>query len=374
MPDMRFGFYEYSRSGILQILDDWELIEFEPEYQRKGGVWSLDKKQYYIDSIINGMDLTKLYLHALSPGTFSPGNVKYGVIDGKQRLEAIRGFVQDEFPLSHEFEYLHGDEEQAASKTYSQLLTEFPILRARFDDTILPVTVMQADDEVLIEGLFVRLNEQVTLNAAEKRNAFGGPIPLIIRELSKHRLFTHYLPFKDGRYRHRDLAAKFLWIVQQDRFVSTKRRDLDDFVKAYRLNAAVHPDPNELVQSAEEIADAMCGFFTPKDDLLQSVGWVTLYFHLFRLRIKSPKKARLSRRHFEQFVADVTAARQLVRRMADGRVGARGAQINSDLAQFDSLRQSLNDATALRTRYAILRRYVAEEFGRKLPEDVDSDH
>ena len=233
---------------------------------------------------------------------------------------------------------------------------------------------MQAQDEVLIEGLFVRLNEQENLNAAEKRNAFGGPIPLAIRDLSKHSLFTDYLPFPDRRYRHRDLAAKFLWIVEQDRFISTKRRDLDDFVKSYRLDKGIRHDPDALVQSAREICDAMCVFFRSKDHLLQSVGWVTLYFHLFRLRIKSLRRPRLRRGHFEQFISDVTATRHLVRRMADGRVGARDAQVNPDLAQFDSLRQSLNDATALRTRYAILRRYMAEEFGRDLPEEIEGSH
>ena len=209
MPDMRFSFYTYDRSGILEILDDWDLIDFEPDYQRKGGVWDLEKKQYFIDSIINRMDLTKLYFHELSPSNRSLHNRRYGVIDGKQRLEAIQGFVENEFPLSHEFEYFHADDQHAAGKTYTQLLTEFPVLRARFDDTVLPITVMRVDDEVFIEGLFVRLNEQANLNAPEKRNAFGGPIPLAIRELAKHDLFTDCIPFEDGRYRYRDLAASF---------------------------------------------------------------------------------------------------------------------------------------------------------------------
>ena len=71
MSDRRFSFYTYSRSGILQVVDDWHLIDFDPDYQRQGGVWSLEKKQYFIDSIINEMDLTKLYFHELSSGNAS---------------------------------------------------------------------------------------------------------------------------------------------------------------------------------------------------------------------------------------------------------------------------------------------------------------
>lgn len=371
MADRRFSFHPYKRSRILEILDDWHLIDFDPQYQRKGGAWSLPKKQFFIDSIINGMDLTKLYFHQLPVDTLARQSIKYGVIDGKQRLEAVKGFVRDDFPLSDDFEYLHSDNHQAAGKTYSELLTEFPILRARFDRTVLPVTVMEAEDELLIENLFVRLNEQVNLTAAEKRNALGGPIPIRIRALASHLLFTRCVPFPDGRYRHRDLAAKFLWIVHERKFVTTKRKDLDDFVHVYRLRPNSQPSPDNLLQDAQEVSDAMCDFFIAKDPLLQSVGWITLYFHLFRLRLDNYPRARITRNHFRRFVSEVTRTRRLVRQMADGNLTARQSAINPDLAQFDSLRQSLNDATALRTRYAILRRYFASEVGITLPADSD---
>ena len=369
MPDLRFLFGDYPRPGILQILDDWHLIDFNPQYQRKGGAWSLERKQYFIDSIINGMDLTKLYFHELPPDKLGPDSIKYGVIDGKQRLETIRGFVNDDFSLSNEFEYLHDDEEQAAGKTYSELLIEYPALRERFDDTILPVTVMYAEDEVLIEGLFVRLNEQVTLSAPEKRNAFGGPLPLRIRELANHDFFTHNIPFPDGRYRHRDLAAKFLFIVLQNRFVSTKRLALDNFVKEYRSDPNPNPEPDTLLQKAQEILDVMSHFFGHDDRLLQNVGWITLYFHLFRIGQISGLPETIRTEHFSHFVGEVTTARALVRKVADGDIASSEVEVNPDLAQFDSLRQSPNDATALRTRYAILRRYFKGKYDIDLPEE-----
>ena len=371
MPDLRFEFYPYPRSNILQLLDDWNRIDFDPDYQRKGRVWRPEKQQYFIDSIINGMDLTKLYFHELSMGSRRRRRINYGVIDGKQRLEAIRDFAQDQFPLSDEFEYLHGDRGQAAGKTYSELLADFPELRARFDDTSLPITVMRADDEVLIEGLFVRLNEQESLNAAEKRNAFGGPIPLAIRELAKHKLFLECVPFADGRYRHRDLAAKLLWIVREDKFVSTKRRDLDEFVKAYRANPRLRPRPRTLLRRSRALADEMCRLFVPRDPLLTNVGWITLYIHLFRMAQESDVALDLTRTALLRFVEEVTEARRLIRRMADGEVMPGDVDVNADLAQFDSLRQSPNDATALRTRYAILQRYFAQEYGTKLLDDAD---
>ena len=371
MPDMRFEFYPYLRANVLQVLDDWDRIDFDPDYQRKSGAWNLEKQQYFIDSIINGMDLTKLYFHERSPDSQDAQTVNYGVIDGKQRLEAIGSFAKDQFPLSEEFEYLHGDRGSAAGLRYSELLAEFPELRARFDDTVLPIVVMRAEDEVFIEGLFVRLNEQASLNAAEKRNAFGGPIPLAIRELAKHRFFAECVPFEDGRYRHRELSAKLLWIIHEDRLVSTKRRDLDEFVKAYRADPKLLPSPRTLLRGAERLADEMHGFFERDDPLLRNVGWITLYIHLFRMAMASHDPLDIGRSAFEKFVEEVEEARRLIRRMADGELAAGDADLNPDLAQFDSLRQSPNDATALRTRYAILRRYFAWEYDTQLPEDVD---
>ena len=373
MPDMRFEFYPYLRSNILQVLDDWERIDFDPDYQRKSGAWNLEKQQYFIDSIINGMDLTKLYFHERSPGSRDAQTVNYGVIDGKQRLEAIQSFAQDQFPLSGEFEYLHGDRGNAAGLRYSELLAEFPELRARFDDTMLPIVVMRADDEVLIEGLFVRLNEQASLNAAEKRNAFGGPIPLAIRELTKHKFFAECVPFEDGRYRHRDLSAKLLWIIHEDRFVSTKRRDLDEFVRAYRSDPELLPRPRILLRGAKKLVDEMYQFFERDDPLLRNVGWITLYIHLFRMAMASREPLNLGRAAFERFVQEVEEARRLIRLMADGELAAGDVDVSPDLAQFDSLRQSPNDATALRTRYAILQRYFSREYDTELPEDADQD-
>ena len=371
MPDMRFEFYPYLRSNILQVLDDWDRIDFDPSYQRKSGIWNIPKRQFFIDSILNGLDLTKFYFHDLTLTHDDAQSVHYGVIDGKQRLEAIRGFANDEFPLADSFQYLHGNHGLAAGTRYSTLLTDFPELRAKFDDTSLPIVVMRADDEILIENLFVRLNEQQNLNAAEKRNALGGPIPLIVRELASHNFFVESVPFDDERYRYRELAAKLLWIIRENRFVSTKRRDLDDFVHSYRSRDRLRPTPEELLVRAKDVADGMHRFFLRKDPLLTNVGWITLYMHLFRMAKTGNGSLGLKREAFEGFVAEVTRARRLIRRIANGDLSADSVELNADLAQFDSLRQSPNDATALRTRHAILQRYAAEQYGVELPEDED---
>ena len=91
-----------------------------------------------------------------------------------------------------------------------------------------------------------------------------------------------------------------------------------------------------------------------------AVGWNTLFIHLFRMARSRPLPSGLSRTNFEQFLEQVTETRRLIRRIADGETARSDPLPSPDMAQFDSLRQSQNDATALRTRYAILRRYFAQ--------------
>lgn len=97
------------------------------------------------------------------------------------------------------------------------------MIKARFDASPLSIVTINTDDMELIEDLFSRLNEAVALNAPEKRNAFGGPLPEIIRAVANHEFFLKRIPFGDKRYRHRDLAAKFLYLQFANRIVNTKK-------------------------------------------------------------------------------------------------------------------------------------------------------
>lgn len=369
MPDLRFRFYPHLRPSILEVMREWASIDFEPAYQRKGDLWDERRRQYFIDSIINGVDLSKLYFHELTEPREEDGRtIRYGVVDGKQRLQAIRKFVSDELRLAGDFEFMHGPGNAAGGKRYSDLLEEFPVLRARFDDTVLPIVLIHTEDEGLIEGLFLRLNEGITLNAAEKRNAFGGPIPIAIRDLVGEPFFERTLPFDDGRYRHRDLAAKYLWITREGRFVSTKKNDLDEFVKEYRAKPHLADTVSDLLSATRKILDRMALFFRAQDPLLEGVGWATLGFHLFRLTNSATLPKPFTRDMLARFASEVTENRHRIRALADGKLAPNAATIDSDLTQFDGLRQSPNDATALKTRYVILARYLERTFSVTLPD------
>ena len=84
-----------------------ESIDFEPPYQRKGRLWSDKDKSFLIDSILNGFDIPKLYLADFQYGhsELNVNKLPYAIIDGKQRLEAVFDFFDNELVLDKSFSW-----------------------------------------------------------------------------------------------------------------------------------------------------------------------------------------------------------------------------------------------------------------------------
>src|SRR5204862_210444 len=66
---------------------------------------------------------------------------------------------------------------------------------------------------------------------AERRNAMRGPIPKLIRKLALHKFFRSRISFDTRRMQEYNTVAKILLIESKGRFVDTKARNLDTFVK-----------------------------------------------------------------------------------------------------------------------------------------------
>lgn len=78
---------------VQELLRSEKALQLDPGYQREGGIWTRDRQQLFIDSILNGFDVPPLYLHRLRPPEFRDGlAANYAVVDGKQRLEALVSF------------------------------------------------------------------------------------------------------------------------------------------------------------------------------------------------------------------------------------------------------------------------------------------
>ena len=359
-------------NNILDLYRQRDLINLDPPYQRLS-VWDNEKQRRFIDSVINGVDTPKLYFHDLSRHPDRSARHKFSVIDGKQRMLALWAFIQNQLPLPTDFRYFDNENYSAAGLTYNELLSKAPLLRARFDGFELPVVLVQADNDELIEQLFWRLNVQVPLTAPEKRNVLGGPLPFLIRKIGLTPFFRESVRVRNNRLQHYDLAAKFIYICHADGFVSTKKSNLDNFVTSMKRaedkgDEAASPQTLAALElrTVEELYRAH-DFFGTDNHLLGSMGRVALYFQIFRMCTNSGMDIPISLSMLEQFNADVTLARQKSQRMARGSQEVL-SDMQEELLRFDREKQSTNDAAALRRQYDHLRHYMSVTFGVDLPE------
>ena len=367
MPKFRMS--RLRANNILELHKQRRQINLDPPYQRLS-VWDDDKKAKFIDSIINGVDTPKLYFHDVRGQSQTNTPYRFSVIDGKQRLLALFEFMENKLRLPDDFKYFDNELYDARGLTYNELLEQYPLLRAHFDGYEAPVVVVEADNEELIEELFWRLNVQMPLTAPEKRNALGGPLPLVIRKIGLHRFFRESCRIRTDRFQHLDLAAKFLYICHAGGVVETKKNSLDDFVETAKkardsgqqMGTAAYL--GALEEQTTTILEKEHNFFGQSNPLLISAGRNVLYFHIFRRCAELQLDVPFSLRYLERFNADVTVVRK--KSQSRGTEGLEGWE--SELLSFDLEKQSSNQKSAIERQYRYLGNYMRQKYQVEMPE------
>jgi hypothetical protein len=344
--------YTMQNSAILRINSDKESIDVYPWYQRQSDIWTLEKKQLLIDSILNEFDIPKLYFHVL-PKTQQRNNYDYAVIDGRQRLESIWAYMNDEFPLSDDFEYFIDDEVDARGLSYSDLALKYPRLKIRFDSFTLPIVCVETDDIDLIEDMFSRLNEAVPLSAAEKRNAIGGPMAKSIRDTSTHDFFSEKVKFGNKRYQHREVAARLLFIEYSQHFrkkiIDTKKPYIDHMVKQYKEGKAT--DLRKIENTTTKILDLLNSRFIRNDPVLRSQSTIPILYLVMKNAVKNGEIEKFSRSKLTVFFNSLSDNRRIAEKNL--------AEANFELLEFDRMsQQGTNDAVSIDERSRILTKYL----------------
>lgn len=345
--------YAMPHSTVFSIYSEMEDIQVDPDYQRHGGIWTKEKKQLLIDSIINRYDIPKLYFHKLGRKEIDSSKKRYAIIDGRQRLETIWEFIDGRFALSEDFLYLNDPLVKIRGMTYSDLGVQYPKIKNRFDSTDLPIVIVDTDDKELIEDMFSRLNEAVPLNAAEQRNAYGGNVIRAVNAIVRSTFFKRKAKFLNRRYQHREVAIRLLYITYcQDelgKIIDTKKVYLDRFAKDFHSKRS--EDVDKWKAAVLEVLSKMNKIFSDKDGLLQAQASVPVYFLVIKNLSDDGNLDRVSRAKLLKF-NDERASNRI--RAAEDIVAA-----NFEFLEYDRMsQQGTNDASSIRERVQILTGYL----------------
>jgi hypothetical protein len=216
----------------LAAMVDAEAVDTKPHYQRRDR-WTPEKRSALIESFLLNIPVPPIYLAEDDFGTYS-------VIDGKQRLTAIRDFMRNELVLSKldTFTQLEGLTFEQLPPELRNALQIRPYLRV--------VTLLKQSDPDLKYDVFERLNTGgETLNAQEIRNvAFQGPLndliygelcnaPFLLKQLKitePKDKSPAYRKMQDAEYVLRFLTLSASWKTFSGDFA----RSMDGFMERYR--------------------------------------------------------------------------------------------------------------------------------------------
>lgn len=328
-------------------------IDMDPPYQRRGRLWSPTDKAYLIDSIINGFDVPKLYIadFTIINSVLNKKRLPFAIIDGKQRLEAIFDFFDGNIVLNQDFVYLEKPSLNIGGLSYKDLLHNYGDIAEIFDTYNLSVMSVVANDEELINELFVRLNRSKPLTGAEIRNAMSGPAPGVIRELAKHDFFTNCIAFPVSRGQDWNAAAKILMFEFFGKPQETKKKTLDSFVK----EAAKDKSRLELAwRRAYASLGDFTSIFLPHDKLLASAGVLPVYYWFVRSIRENDYP------HVRDFLVRFEEGRRENREREE--LGNDRKKLDKKFLEYDQYNRSTNDLNSHLGRILIL----SERFSRYL--------
>lgn len=201
-------------------------IDMAPDFQRNAGIWSRKAKTRLIESLLIKLPLPAFYFDTTDDD-------RWVVVDGLQRLTAIKEFVVDnEWPLlAEDLEFL-GD--ICGGKCYNDLPAAF---RGNIDESQVMICKIMAGTPSRVKfDIFRRINTGgQPLNSQEIRHALNpGKIIVFLKELVSLEAFKRATcnNFDAKRMIDRECVLRFLAFYENDP-QSYAQSDFDRFLNDY---------------------------------------------------------------------------------------------------------------------------------------------
>src|SRR6266581_8778625 len=204
---------------VKQLIEDYIYrIDLDADYQREK-IWSRKNQEELLDSIIQDIDIPKLYLARLE----SNDNFDYECIDGKQRMTTLLDFYKPETATDNPLRVRVAGEKY----TYNRLQKDLSKLATKIDNFELTFVIYpEIQDDEFLREIFRRLQLGVRLNTGELLKTYTGSLrDFVYKEMGKDAPFLRYTNLSEKRFSREFTLAQIC-------INSFSRSETGDFVRA----------------------------------------------------------------------------------------------------------------------------------------------
>ena len=192
---------------LISRIDNGDL-KLQPDFQR-GEVWSLEKKKKLIDTLLRNWQIPPIHVIEVLE------NNNDEVLDGQQRLVAIRDFLKGKFRIDGNIQPIDKEIQKLDGYKYEEL--EDRIKRKLNKSPLRVFTIIDYTPEETAE-LFYRLNQPTALTSAEQRNAFYGTarnqIKQLVQIIDIDESVKKRIGFSNSRMAYDDIISKFCYSIE----------------------------------------------------------------------------------------------------------------------------------------------------------------
>lgn len=184
-----------------------EDMNLQPNFQR-GEVWSKNKQQKLIDSILREWTIPPIHVIRSNDGIDE-------VLDGQQRLVAIRDFVEGEFSINGNIAPFNQFIKELHGLKYEELPTDVRRRFLRYEISFITLKDYAPSEPA---ELFDRLNQPMKLTSAEQRNAYIGDtrnqIKSMVEDFEKSGANKETIGFSNSRLSYDEIISKFCYTIE----------------------------------------------------------------------------------------------------------------------------------------------------------------
>jgi hypothetical protein len=254
---------------IQDFINNRHKYKVDRTYQRPADAWSKEDNQCLIDTILRSEPMPIFFINLNSSENI------YYIVDGQQRLNAIKEFYDNKRKLNKKFS---GKENHG--KTFNGENPIFDDQRTTFLNYNLNFHILEDYDDERIRMIFSRLQRGKPLQIGERLNAQPGEIVNRMREIANHSFMSKSTGIYKGRYGVYPDAARILF-YEKHGAKQCGSKELFDFFDSNQDMSKNDKDYKNVLS----ILNFLCLCFPPNPGdykYLEKHAWVLAVYTMIR--------------------------------------------------------------------------------------------